>query len=311
MDAARSPSSSGSPRSRGTFSALITLMGLAGLLSASGAPVAKSAAWLEGLGAPATATGAILHLAPVLAAPLVWAGMRFVSKRRGALTRGLLYGLLGGVYGFGLAFCLDLFVGVIPAIERLTGPLEEAGGVDIAAWSLTAFSLAMGLMMLLFATLGTPAVRAVAMPDTDPECMEVRARDKGVYALSALGLVGQGVFVGALTVANQMDVGALPVRIGVAGATLLGALAFCWSSWALWRGFDEMQRRATVEAYAWSGFIAWFACIAWAVMESLALAEPMSAFTATISLVALQTVAALAVATRMGGGAPVATLRVA
>lgn len=268
----------------------------AAALSATGAPTPKTLARLTEQGLDAGAAGLLLHVAPVVLALAAWGGMRVLARGRGPMARMGLYAGAGGIVGFVTAFCLDLFVGVIPALERLTGPLRDTGGIDIAAWSLCAFSLFYGVVMLSIAAFGTPAMRAIAMENVDPECTDVRSKDRGTFAVSAAGLLGQGVFVGALAIAHQLGADASSLtRVGIAGAVALGAGVFIWSSWVLWRGFDEMQRRVTIEAYAWSGLIAWLACLVWSVLESLSLAAPMTAYTAIIALVALQTAAALAV----------------
>ena len=146
----------------------------------------------------------------------------------------------------------------------------------------------------MVALFGTPAARAIALDlETDPECMEVRARDRTKFGVSAVGLLGQGVFTGALAVANQLDASASMTGTSVLTAVAIGAGAAVWSSWVLWCGFDEMLRRTVIEAYAWSGMTATIACLAWAVLESLDLAPVLSAYGAIVALVILQTVAAV------------------
>lgn len=271
---------------------LVTLGAAMAALSATGAPNPKVLEWLVAAGAPAGTGGLILHLAPIVLALVCWPTMQALARGRSQPVRSTVYGLTGVVIGFFTAFCLDIFVGVEPALERLTGPLGEAGDIDIVAWALSGYSLFCGALMLAIAAIGTPAARAVALEEADPECTEVRRRDRATFAFSGAGLLGQGVFVGAFAVASQLDVEAAGVRLGVAGAVAAGALAFAWGSWSLWRRFDEMQRRATVEAYAWSGFAAWLVCMIWAVLESLSLAPSLSAYGAIVGLVVLQNIAA-------------------
>lgn len=281
-------------------------LGLAGIaiaatiVSATGAPAAKTVAHLVRLGVPEAATGPILYVAPVVVAVLGLLVMRMLAKGRGPMTRLAIYTFSGGVIGFVTALCLDLFVGIIPALERLTGPLSEPSNLDLAAWVTAAVSLFMAAITALVALFGTPAARAMALDlEADPEWMEVRARDRAKYALSAVGLLGQGVFVGALAVANQVDTSANMTRIAIASAVALGTGAGVWSSWVLWRGFDEMLRRTVIEAYAWSGVIATVVCSAWAVLEIFNLAPVLSAYGAIVALVFLQTVASLVISSNM------------
>jgi hypothetical protein len=269
------------------------------LLSVTGAPYPKTVTRLEAWGVPADAAVPVLHVAPILFSVGGYFVMRALVAGHGPRTRATIYALCGGVIGFFMAFCLDLFVGVMPALETLTGPLRETGKLDIAAWSMTGLSVFMAAMMGAIATMGSPAARAMAIEQTDAECLEVRDRDRATYAISAAGLLGQGLFVGALAVAHQIDTNAGLVRIGVAIAVAAGALVFAWSSWVLWRKFDEMLRRTVIEAYAWSGLLATIGCLAWAVLESFAVVPAMSAYAAIVAFVALQTFVSLGISSNM------------
>jgi hypothetical protein len=293
-----------SPPSKPVFSlaGLVTIAIIAAVVSATGAPAVKTVAHLVSLGVPMAVAGPFLHVLPVVAAVLGLLVTRMLAKGRGLMTRTAIYALSGAVIGFIMGVCLDLFVGVIPALEWLTGPLSESSNLDVAAWSTSALSLLMAAYTALVALFGKPAVRAMAAMDVeamDPEWMEVRARDRSKFAVSTVGLLGQGIFVGALAVANQVDASASTTRIAVAITVALGAGAAIWSSWALWRSFDEMLRRTVIEAYAWSGVIATVVCLAWAVLESLNLAPVLSAYGAIVALVILQTVASLVISSNM------------
>ncbi len=267
-------------------------------VSATGAPAAKTVARLVRLGVPEAAAGPVLYIAPVVVAVLGLLVMRMLAKGRGPMTRLAIYTFSGGVIGFITGMCLDLFVSVIPALEWLTGPLSEPSNLDLAAWATAIVSLFMAAITALVALFGTPAARAMALDlEADPEWMEVHARDRAKYAVSTVGLLGQGVFVGALAVANQVNASASMTQITVAIMVALGA--YVWSSWTLWRGFDEMLRRTVIEASAWSGAIATVVCSAWAVLEILNLAPVLSAYGAIVALVALQTMASLVISGNM------------
>jgi hypothetical protein len=285
-----------------SLAGLVTIAIIATVVSATGAPAAKEIAYLVYLGVPTAAAGPTLHVVPVVAAVLGLLVMRMLAKGRGLIARTAIYALSGAVIGFVAGVCLDLFVGVIPALEWLTGPLSEPSNLDVVAWTTAALSLLLAAYMGLVALFGTPVVRAMATMDVeerDPESMEVRVRDRAKLAVGTVGLLGQGMFIGALAVANQVDASASMTRIAVAITVALGAGAATWSSWALWRLFDEMLRRAVLEAYAWSGMIGTVVCLAWAVLESLNLAPALSAYGAIVALVVLQTVASLVISSNM------------
>jgi predicted secreted protein len=270
------------------------------VVSATGVPAAKMVTRLVRLGVPEAMVGPVLYVAPVGVAVLGLLVMRMLAKGRGPMTRLAIYTLSGGVIGFITGLCLDLFVGFFPALERLTGPLSELSNLDIAAWATAAVSLYMAAITALVALFGTPAARAMALDlEAEPEWMEVRARDRAKYAVSTVGLLGQGVFVGALAVANQVDARASMTQIAAVITVALAAGASMWSSWALWRSFDEMLRRTVIEAYAWSGVIATVVCSIWAVLESLNLAPVLSAYGAIVTLVCLQTMASLVISSNM------------
>jgi hypothetical protein len=269
-----------------------------GVLSLTGAPTPKTAARLDAAGLSPDLAAALLHAAPVLIGMLGLGAGILLSRGRGPLTRGAILAGAGGVIGFITAFCLDLFVALPALVERATGPLREATIVDVAAWSLAVFSMIFGLMTLAVAQLGTPAMRAINFEGLDEEALEVRQRDRGVFRLSAMGIMGQGVFMGALAVLHQMEPTASGMARGVAVVVLaLGVLAFAWSSWRIWAGMDELMRRTVMDAYAWSGIVVTVAGVVWAVLEALRITPPLSAYAMIILLIAVQTFASVFMST--------------
>lgn len=274
--------------------------GLAALFSATGAPVAGTLQALAAAGLSPELGALALHAAPVALAALALPAMQALARGRSLGVRAAIYACGGALVGGFTAACLDLFVGFLPAVQRLTGPLSEAGVVDVLAWGLAALSLVIGAFMAAFAIFGAPAVRAISLEPPDPESTDVRGAERSQFGASAVGLIGQGVFVGALALVHQGEVAGFAVRLGVAGAVVIGALAFVWSSWALWREFDELQRKAVVEAYAWSGLLAWLGILVWAILESLGIWPPMTAYAAIVALCTLQTVAAMSVSAGKG-----------
>jgi hypothetical protein len=268
------------------------------VLSLTGAPTPKTVARLEAAGLGPDLAGPLLHVVPVLAGMLCIGAGGLLARGRGPLARGAILAGAGGILGFLSAFCLDLLVAVPALMERLTGPLRDATALDVAAWSLAALSMAFGLMTLAVAQFGTPAMRAINFEGLDEEALEVRQRDRGVYRLSALGIIGQGVFMGALAVLHQMEPTATGAARGIAVVTLaLGVLAFAWSSWRIWAGMDELMRRTVMDAYAWSGIVVTVAGVVWAVLEALRITPPLSAYAMIILLIAVQTFASVFMST--------------
>jgi hypothetical protein len=93
------------------------------------------------------------------------------------------------------------------------------------------------------------------------------------------------------------------MRGGAVVALALGALAFTWSSWVIWREIDELLRRTVVEAYAWSGIFATVGCLVWAVLEALKVAPPLTAYAAIVLLIFVQTFATFFISAGFGSPA--------
>jgi hypothetical protein len=271
------------------------------LLSATGAPTAKTVKRLADAGVPAEQAAIILHVAPVLIAMAGLAIGLVAVRGRGAVFKSAVLAGAGGMIGFLTAFCLDLFVGVLPALESITGPLREANGLDVAAWALATLSLLYGIMTLAIARFGASAMQAINFENVDPDCLEVRKKDRGMFALSSIGLIGQGVFLGALAVLHQLapDVsGAL--RGGTVVVLALGAIAFTMTSWLIWRSMDELMRRMVVESYAWSGLFATAGTLIWATLEALKIAPPVTAYAVIVLLLFVQTLTVMFIAAGFG-----------
>lgn len=278
------------------------------LLSLTGAPTPKTLARLEGAGVPADQGAMLLHAAPVVIAMIGLGAGLLLGRGRGPLARSVILALAGAVIGFLMAVCLDLFVGFLPLMERITGPLREANKLDVATWCLAVLSIVYGLLTTSLAQFGTPAMEAINFEGADPECLEVRTRDRGTFARASVGLIGQGVFLGALAVLHQLAPDANGALRGGAVVTLtLGALAFAWSSWVIWKGMDELLRRTVVEAYAWSGLLATIGCLVWAVLEGLKMAPPLSAYATITALIFVQTMTSMFITA--GFGSPATTAK--
>lgn len=258
---------------------MLTLGAGFALLSIAGAPNTKTLAQLTGAGVPADMATGLLHTAPILIALAGIALGVALAKGRGPYLRAAILALVGGVVGFLTARCLYLFTGALPLMEAVTGPLRTATPIDIFAWCLAVLSIVYGLMTAALASFGTPVMQAINFQGVDAEALEVRPRERGAFAQSAVGLIGQGLVVGALAILNQMapDAGGA-LRGGATVAMVLGILAFIWSSWVIWRGMDELLRRTVVNAYAWTGGLLIPGALVWALLEALKIVPVMSAY---------------------------------
>jgi len=271
------------------------------LLSVTGSPTAKTAKRLADAGVPSDQAAILLHVAPVLIAMVGLAIGLMAVRGRGPVFKSALLAGVGGVIGFLTAFCLDLFVGVLPALERITGPLRETNGVDIAAWSLATLSLLYGVLTLAIARFGTSAMQAINFENVDPECLEIRKKDRGTFALSSIGLIGQGVFLGALAVLHQLAPDASgALRGGAVVVLALGVIAFTMTSWMIWRSMDELMRRMVVESYAWSGLFATVGTLVWATLEALKYAPPVTAYAVIVLMLFVQTMTVMFIAAGFG-----------
>lgn len=298
------PLSSTPPAARPSLlRAALTVGGVFALLSATGAPTPKTLKRLVDAGASAEAATVALHVAPVLIAVIGLTAGLLLVRGRGGVMKSAVLAVVGGVIGFLTAFCLELFVGVLPLLEVVTGPLREATVVDVAAWSLATLSLVFGCMTLAIARFGAPAMQAINFEALDPECLEVRKADRSMFLQSGYGMIGQAVFVGALAVLHQLSPDASGALRGGASVVLaLGLIAFTASSWLLWRRMDELMRRMVVESYAWTGLFATVGLMAWATIDALTGATAFSAYAGTVILLFLQTFVTMFIAA--GFGAP-------
>lgn len=297
------PSASATPK-KPLLQPMLLAGGAMALLSLTGTPTPKTLARLEGVGVPAELGGLLLHAAPVAIAMIGLGAGLLLGRGRSALVRSVILALIGGVVGFMMAFCLDLFVGFLPLMERFTGPLREANALDVATWCLAVLLIVYGLLTTSLARFGTPAMKAINFEGVDEECLEVRPRDRGAFAQASVGLIGQGVCLGALAVLHQLAPDASgALRGGTVVALALGQLAFVWSSWVIWKGMDELMRRTVVEAYAWSGLLATVGTLVWAVLEGLKVAPPLTAYATIVLLIFVQTMTSMFITAGFGSPA--------
>lgn len=283
---ARSPANDVAPKVRGN--GVLTLAVAGALLSATGAPVADTLADVIAWGAPEPIARAALYVVPVLGMVAAVLLGRVLGKGRSRGVRWILYAVLGAFAGFLLGRCLDLFAGLPGLIELAVGPLAEPDGVGIVIWAIGALCIALGVMVGLIGVVGQPVVNALQVEETDPECVEVHKNERGVFALSGFGMATLGIACAALAVSRQAGEAErlLPVLVAFVAAVLsVGA------NYALWRGFDEMQRRHVVNGYSTSAIVVTLGAFAWAGLQALGLAQPVDAAGVFATLVIVQLIA--------------------
>lgn len=277
-----------------------TLMGglAAAALSATATVDEKRLAMLVGQGIDADQAAWVLHIAPValvlILGPIGWA----LSRGRSPGVRMGIYGFTGGLIGFITAFCLNVFAAFVPGVEQLTGRWRTFEDIDVLASALAVLCLILGLFMGVLATFGTPALKLMST-DTDPECTTVRPRDRGQFFWSAVGLLGQGICVGALLLLHLTTEPSVAVRTALLGLCAAGAALFTVSSIVLWRRFDELFRRIVMDSYAWSGIAATVGVLLWSALQAAAILPAASAYAITIILLTFQTVVSMFLSTKL------------
>lgn len=283
-------SSPAAPKPRGRM--VLTVTGLLILLSATGAATPKTVAKLQAMGLGLTEAHVLLHVAPVLFCALAAVAAQMIAAGRSTPVRFGIYGALGLTTGFLLGYCLDLFVGAGAALEAAFGP-SEMRDEHVIGWTVTILALTWALMLGAIAVFGTPAARALQEADSDPDCAEVRPRDRAISREGALGMAALGVSTGALTILAQMGP-AGPTAAILAAISVLGFLGSTLASWSIWRRSDELQQRAVLQAYTASALAVTLGVFAWAVATSLGAEITLSAYALYIAFTVVQFIAGIA-----------------
>lgn len=273
----------------------------AALLSATGQPTPKMLARLAEWGVSDLAGRIAIHALPVvLIVSAVLLG-QVLGKGRTKMTRWIIYALLGGVAGFFTGYCMDLLVGVPVVIEALNGPLAEPSVADIGLWTLGAISIATGIMVAALAAFGPPAAYAINLePDCDPEAMDIRKAERGIYALSSAGIVTMGIASIALAIAQQSGDGA---TLGPSIIALVAGAASVFVSIMLWNLMDELQRRQVVNAYAVSAVVFTAGAFVWSVAEVQGLVPVFGTAASFVTISFVQMVAASIITAAVAGNA--------
>ena len=289
----------------------------AALLSATGQPSPSASAGrspkvmarLAELGLPDLAARLAVHALPVvLVVSAVLLG-RALGKGRSKTVRWIIYALLGGVVGFFTGYTIDILVGLPAFIQAVNGPLAAPSVTDIALWAIGAMFIVLGLMMAALAVFGSPAAHAIELePDDDPEAMDIRKAERGIFGLSSAGAFATGIASIALAIAQQSGDGA---TLGPSIIALVAGAASVFASIILWNLMDELQRRQVVNAYAVSAVILTAGAFVWSIAEVQGLVPPFSASATFVVITLAQTIAVFIITTAAAGNARVKKRRAA
>jgi hypothetical protein len=264
-----------------------------------------SAMGLSGLTAGLAAyaiPGATLWLA-------LWIGPPLMRAAPPAAGIAILIGL-GGLVG-AMSVTLDLFARLAAAIAW-AGPLRQATLADQTALILILVSVINWALALAIAVFGQPVARAVkeALEKADAEASDaeeavrdLRGRDLRRSWWGAFGWLGQAVALGGLLLAHAALAPSTAAQLGFAALALGGTGLFGVSSLSLWRGFDELERRMVMDAYAWSAIILTPVLLVWAMLEALGLIPAFSAYECVLFLMVLQIVIMVIIQIRISAAA--------
>jgi len=267
-------------------------------ISATGRPGPESLAMMSSLGLPDWAGTLAVHAIPVVLAVVLLVVGRMATRGMGHGLKWGIYGLLGMVVGMVTAWHLELFAGVPAIIEAANGPLVEAETTEILLWGLGSICMMMAVMVGAVALFGSNAAKAMQVEEVDPELLDVRRAERGLYAYSAFGMATVAIACMALAIARQ----SLPdMRIGpllIAGVAALASIA---ANWILWRHCDELQRRTVINGYAVSAVAATLGAFGWAMASAAGYVGQIDAAAAFVALTIIQLIATASTTASMMG----------
>lgn len=269
---------------------VLTITGLIALLSVTGAATPKSVAKLQALGLGQLDAQILLHVAPVVVGAVAAFVAQTLAAGRSTIVRFGIFAGLGLLTGFMLGYCLDLFAGAGALLDAVFGP-SQMRDEHVVGWTMTILCCAWALIMTALAVFGTPAARALQEANGDPECAEVRPRDRAIFREAAVGMAASGVSTGALTILAQTGASGTSGAV-LAAVSALGCIVSTWASWVLWKRSDELQQRAVLLAYTGSALVLTFAAFAWAIAESLGFSITLTPYALYLAFTIVQFVAA-------------------
>jgi hypothetical protein len=224
-------------------------------ISAVSIPASKGLARMQGLGLPEPVALGIAHTVPVL---LLTALIAFVvprfSHHKTVLSVAVL-AVTGGIVGFVTGYFLDAFERLGPLVELFTGPLAPLTDGAFLGVLVGVMLGALGAVML--AVIGsTPRIR----PGPEGECGAISRRDARMLGAVAPAYFAEGVLLVALSLMVVAEPAGQQRLAVVAGLALVASVAALWLAWAK---MDEWERRMTLDAYALTFVILFFAAAAW------------------------------------------------
>lgn len=267
-------------------------------ISATGRPEPESLAMMASLGLPDWAGALTVHAIPVVLAVVVLVAGRMITRRMATGVKWVVYALLGMVVGMVTAWHLELFAGVPALIEAANGPLVEAEDTEIMLWAVGSICMLMAVMVGAVALFGSNAAKAMQVEEVDPELLDVRRAERGLYAYSAFGMATLAIACMALAIARQ----SLPeMRVGPLAIAGVAALACVGVNWFLWLRCDELQRRTVINGYAVSAVAATIGAFGWAVAAAAGYAGQIDAAAAFVALTIVQMIASMTATASMMG----------
>lgn len=256
---------------------ILILVLLAAAASAASQPQADSLALLVKWGLPDLAGRLILHALPVLGIIPAVLIARFFARGRSATVRWVLYAAMGFIVGFLTPFCLDLLTAIPAALAAITGPLREPDALEAALGSAGGLMMVFATMMLAVAAFGARAAATLNMDEhVDPEAHDMGRTERRAVGMSALGMATTGLALIGLAVTRQSPEGA---QLVPALVTLVSGAVSTLASIILWRGFDELQRRLVVNAYAVSAIVVTSLTFCWAIAHAMGLVADLDSAT--------------------------------
>ena len=271
---------------------------LMALLSATATPAQKGLDRLTQLGLPQEVAELTLHLAPIIGAGIAIWGIVLLSGRWKLPARIVAQALAGLVCGMLLGFCLDVFAGSAAALKTWTGPLGEARPAHVWGWVGALLCVLWGMALLSIRAFGRAAVEMLAARPVSAARAQISKIERPNFTRAGAGMVITGIALGTVTLLNQAQAAPDAVRVALSAGFVLASALLAYLQWAMFHGMDELQRRATIEAYALSGILATCGLAVAAGLAPFGLLPALGAYELLLGFFLLQTVGTVFVASK-------------
>lgn len=271
---------------------------LMALLSSTARPAQKGLDRLTQLGFPPEVAELTLHLAPIIGAGIAIWGIVLLSGRWKLPARIATQALAGLVCGMLLGFCLDVFAGSAAALKAWTGPLGEARPAHVWGWVAALLCVLWGMALLSIRVFGKAAVEMLAARPVHAAQAQMSKTERPNFTRAGAGMVITGIALGTVTLLNQAQAAPDAVRAALGAGFVLASALLAYLQWAMFHGMDELQRRATIEAYALSGILATCGLAVAAGLAPFGLLPALGAYELLLGFFLLQTVGTVFVASK-------------